>query len=244
MGEATGACIGGLGPRLSAVAAAVPMGSVAADIGADHGHLSLGLLDSGRASFVYAVDASEPALAGARQVLAPEVARGRAAVEHGDGFDALPHDRVECAVLAGIGSRTALDIVRRGLAAGKRPARIVFQPSAGEHDVRTEMLELGYGIADEALVAEGQRLFMVLSFDDGVGVTSLGDLVDVYVGPLLRSTGGPAMDAWLQVQFNWIADIIARTEDPAEREPWRQRLSAIEALQTSAPPKKLNLRES
>ena len=226
--------IGGLGPRLSAAALAVPEGSVTGDIGADHGHLSLGLLASGRASFVYALDASEPALSGARQVLAQEVLKGRAFIGLGDGFDGLPMGPckrpIQCAVLAGTGSRTALDIVRRGLCGGQRPARIVFQASAGEHDVRVGMLEMGYGIAAEELVAEGRRLFMVQSFEDGRGVTQLTDSVDIYVGPLLRDRVGPLMNAWLDVQASWLAEIEARTKDRAERAEWQSRLRSIEAL--------------
>ncbi len=234
MAGADAPVVGGLGPRLSAVALAVPRGSVTADIGADHGHLSLGLLASGQASFVYALDASEPALSGARQVLAAEVAKGRAAVGLGDGFEALPEGlpkgTIQCAALAGIGSRTALDIIRRGLNDGHRPPSIVLQPSAGEHDVRVEMLELGYGIVAEQLVAEGRRLFMVQSFEDGHGVMELADLVDIYVGPILRDTTGPVMGAWLDVQVHWLMEIIERTDDGDEREQWRSRLKSMEQL--------------
>ena len=236
--------IGGLGPRLSAVAAAVPNGSVVADIGADHGHLSKGLLASGVATFVYAVDASELALAGAQETLASEISEGRAEALLGDGFRVLPTGKIQCAVLAGIGSKTALDIVRQGLAEGKRPRRIVFQASGGEHDVRTAMLELGYGIAHESLVAEGRRLFMVQCFDDGQGASELADLVDVYVGPRLRHAVGPVMDAWLGVQADWLAEVIAQTNDPDEERPWRDRLASIETLQCAREGELPNLHET
>ena len=124
-----------------------------------------------------------------------------------------------------------MGIVRRGLALQHRPPRIVFQPSAGEHAVRRDMLELGYGIVSETLVAEGQRLFMVQSFEDGRGVTELKDLADLYVGPLLRKSSSPAMSAWLAVQASWLRRIVDRSRDETAREQWRSRLMSIEALE-------------
>ncbi len=223
--------IGGLGPRLSAVALAVPKGARVADIGADHGHLSLGLLRSGRAPFVWAIDASEAALDGAHEALAPEVRAGRAAVVLGDGFDGAPVGAVECAALAGTGSRTAMDIIGRGLGAGHRPQHIVFQPSGGEHDVRSEMLALGYGLVAEQLVAEGQRLFVVLAFEDGAGLRELDGVTDLYVGPFIRKQEGAVLQAWLAGQAEWLLGLLQRADKGSpEVDRLRERLASIEAL--------------
>ncbi|QDV09414.1 tRNA (adenine(22)-N(1))-methyltransferase [Planctomycetes bacterium Poly30] len=220
----------GIGPRLSAVALAVPEGSVAIDIGADHGLLSRALLLAGRVRFIYATDASDAALEGARKALARGIEEGRAAVLHGDGFEGTPPGEIDCAILAGTGSITALEIVRRGLASGHRPRRIVFQPSGGEHDVRTEMLNLGYGLVAEQLVAEGQRLFMVLVFEDGTGVRSLDGVTDRFVGPFISSAEGALLSAWLDGQASWLGDLVERATDPAEAAEWRERLASITEL--------------
>ena len=48
--------------RLLACAARVPLGARVADIGADHGYLSIELLQSGRANFVHASELREQPL--------------------------------------------------------------------------------------------------------------------------------------------------------------------------------------
>ena len=55
--------------RLRAAADLVRYGSVAADVGCDHGKLSAYLLDSGRAEFVYATDIRKQPLAKAAALL-------------------------------------------------------------------------------------------------------------------------------------------------------------------------------
>lgn len=220
----------GVGPRLSAVGLAVPKGSVVADIGADHGLLSRALLRADRARFVHATDASSAALDGAVKALAWGVSAGRASVAVGDGFEAIPPNEIDCAVLAGTGSVTALDIVRRGLATGHCPSRIVFQPSGGEHDVRTEMVTLGYGLVAEQLVAEGQRLFMVLVFEDGEGLMTIDGLEDRYVGPFIKNAPGPLLGAWLDVQKDWLSGLIERADSGTAKDALQERFAVVSCL--------------
>lgn len=221
----------GVGPRLSAVGLAVPEGSVVADIGADHGLLCRALLGADRARFTYAMDTSDAALEGARAALADHVEAQRAAIVLGDGFDGAPPGTLDCAVLAGTGSATALGIVRRGLELGHRPQRIIFQPSGGEHDVREEMLRLGYGLVSETLVAEGRRLFMVLVFEWGTGVRELDGLEDRFVGPFIKNQRTPLLGAWLEGQARWLEGLLEQDKAGPDLLDLRARLASITALQ-------------
>jgi len=224
---------GGLTPRLASLALAVPAGARVVDIGADHGQLGAALLAHGHARFVCAVDLSPAALAGARAALADDVARGRAEVRLGDGFEGLPLGGFDCAVLAGMGARNTLEILARGAAAGHAPPRLVVQALAGEHRVRRTLLAAGYGLADESLVADGRRLFLTLTFERTGGVRELTGDVELFVGPHLARRGGPLLGAWLAVQAEWLGAKVASVGhlDDEHARSARARLAAIVAAQ-------------
>ena len=62
-----------LGPRLATIASLVPKGSAVLDVGTDHGYLSIGLLRSGRATYVIASDVMEKPLNNCRLNVEREV---------------------------------------------------------------------------------------------------------------------------------------------------------------------------
>ncbi|MEZ6015392.1 MAG: class I SAM-dependent methyltransferase [Planctomycetota bacterium] len=226
-----------LTPRLAALALAVPEGARVADIGADHGLLGRALLATGRAAHVVAVDLSPAALEGARKNLAPEVAAGRASVRLGDGFRALEPGTIDCAVLAGMGARNIIEIVAAAVATGHTPERLVIQALAGEHRVRVALLEAGYGLIDEHLVADGRRVFMTLVLQHGAGVRALLDDVERYVGPHLVRRRDALLDAWLDVQAAWLeakVQALCALDDEHARAA-RARLAAIHGAREARP---------
>jgi tRNA A22 N-methylase len=222
---------GALTPRLAVLALAVPEDARVVDIGADHGQLGAALLAQGWVRFVCAVDLSPAALEGARVALARHVSEGRAEVRLGDGFAGLDPRAYDCAVLAGMGARNTLEILARGSAASHTPARVVIQALGGEHRVRSALLAAGYGLADEQLVADGQRLFLTLTFQREGGVRALTSDVDTFVGPHLSRRGGPLLGAWLAVQAAWLGEKVAsvRHQGDGHAQAARRRLAAIEA---------------
>lgn len=222
----------GLSARLAAVAQAVPEGARVADIGADHGHLGAALLREGRASFVWAIDLSALAIEGARQALARDVTAGRAEACQGDGLHALdPCDEPpDCIVLAGVGGITAVRIIDEGLQLQAPPEHVIVQPSNDEDFVRVELLRLGYGLLDESLVADGQRIFTVLVFGRKGGVRELDGPHDDFVGPLLQHSGTATLAAWLAIQESWLEDMLAHSPASPERDLRVARLTRVRAL--------------
>ena len=95
-----------LPPRLAVVHDMLPPCAVAADVGCDHGLLSVALLLSGRARRVIAADVSEASVRRAADSVRRLAPRHASAFEVrlGDGLQPLPaHDRVEAIAIAGLG---------------------------------------------------------------------------------------------------------------------------------------------
>jgi hypothetical protein len=97
--------------RLSSIVQMIPPGSVVADIGADHGLLSLFL--SQQCKYVIATDASALAIRGVRNLVQKCNISDRVTIYQGDGLYPLienKHD-VDAIVLSGMGIRTIQDIL-------------------------------------------------------------------------------------------------------------------------------------
>lgn len=220
----------GLGPRLSLLASWVPKGAVLADICTDHGQLPAALLRHGLASFAWATDLSPEALEGAASRLERSRELGLSEVRVGDGFAPLPLGEVDCAIIAGTGGETALGIVARGVQLGHRPERILIQPAEGAPEVRQGMLALGYGLMEEQIIADGDRLFLALAFIRNGGCRRIDTQEDLIAGPLLRQGVSPLYRAWLAAQLDWLKHLLRRPGPTEERARWNERSEVLRRL--------------
>lgn len=183
----------GLSARLAAVAEMVPVGSSVADVGTDHGLLLIGLVGTGRASSGIGLDLAQDALEGAR------ANRARFGVHvdlrRSDGLAELDPGEATVLVLAGVGGRTVARIL-----SGRDPRplgidRIIVQPNTGAEEVRRALASLGYLVAEERLVPDGDRFFLVLAAD--LGEPKALSLKEAFVGGL-RSD--PLFPEWAEQQ--------------------------------------------
>ena len=119
-----------LSPRMMAVAALIPDDGVVADIGADHGRLSVWLASRGRR--VIAVDISARSLAKAAALASRCGVAERVACRPGDGLEPLEPGEAQTAVLAGMGGRTMEKILSSD-PVKTRTLHLVLQPmNAGD----------------------------------------------------------------------------------------------------------------
>ncbi len=142
------------------------LGSVpaVADIGCDHGKLSVYLRENGYE--VVAADRSEKAATKARQ--AAMLARVSLDVRVGDGLSVLRKGEAQALVLAGLGGREILRILRDGIELARGFARIVLQPMQRQGELRQGLYESGFAILDETLVLDEGRIFELLLVSSGV----------------------------------------------------------------------------
>ncbi|MGI6358132.1 MAG: tRNA (adenine(22)-N(1))-methyltransferase [Bacillota bacterium] len=171
-----------LGPRLSAIAAMVPSGSILADIGSDHGYLPAWLLLNGKISRAIAVEVN---LDPARRSL--ETCReygldGRMEVRVGDGLQAIGPGEVDVVVIAGMGGTTIANILEQGepLLAGMQ--RLILQPNGAAASVRRWLSTRGQRIVDENLVEENGIIYEIIAAKPGVS-RPLNEL-ELLLGPI------------------------------------------------------------
>jgi tRNA (adenine22-N1)-methyltransferase len=185
-----------LAPRLAAVAALVPEGSRAADVGCDHGLLAVYLAASGRCAACIATEVDEASLARTRRPLDSAPWARLIVWRAGDGLAALePDDAVDVVILAGLGAATILRLLSTPRLDVIAPGRIVVQPQTDTAAVRAWLAANGWAIVAETVVRDRGRFYEIAAAERGAGEAALAHPVlsrdDVLAaGPMLLRTAG------------------------------------------------------
>jgi tRNA (adenine22-N1)-methyltransferase len=224
-----------LSPRLAALAEAVRPGSRVADIGSDHGQLPLWLAASGRAAFCLATERTEEILARVARPDPGEPWADRLAYRAGDGLEPIaPADRIDTVVVAGLGGRTILRMLARGLPRRPEIERLVLQPRAEPASARSFLHRHGWALVAERLTEDGGRLHLTIAAEPGVDPAYEDDALsaeDLYAaGPLLVRSGRPEVaEAWRRERER-LGRIVARGGSGASMERARAGLARAERI--------------
>lgn len=179
--------------RLLACAAFVEPGERVADVGTDHGYLAIHLLQSGRASRVYAGDISLQPLERAK-----ENAR-RFGVTQGisfhlcNGVRGLPRD-FDVLVMAGLGAETMVQILKGGPWLRQGRYRLVLQCQSSQNELRQYLSESGWRITREEPVQDGKFLYTVLEAMPGQETLTPGQH---FASPALLHSESPLVEGYL-----------------------------------------------
>lgn len=142
--------------RIRAIAERISYPTLA-DIGTDHGLLPIYALSSGLVCFAVASDVGplEQARANAKGV-------GGIDIRHGDGLSTICAGEAETIVLAGMGGRLIIDILRESIDVTLAAKQLLLSPQAGLPDVRRYVHSLGAYIADEEIIEDGCMLYTIM----------------------------------------------------------------------------------
>lgn len=149
--------------RLLCCAAQVPYGARVADIGCDHGYLSIHLLQNGQAVFAHASDLREKPLQKARENAALFGVAEKMQFSCADGLSAVAPDSVDTVVCAGMGADTICSILAQTPWLKASRILLILQPQSSGQDLRRTLMENGFGLLSETLVEDGGFLYTVLT---------------------------------------------------------------------------------
>ena len=178
--------------RLSIVADCFPCCQTGADIGADHGKLSLMLLASGRCQRMIVSDLSAASLAKARSLLKRKGLSDRADFVVADGLLAITQP-VEAIAICGLGGRRMAAMLKDAVRAGQ--AKLILSAHSSMPELRQALLEAGYRIPEERVLRSGSRFYTVICAARGRAAYSERQL---YIGPSLTATVSARVGEYLR----------------------------------------------
>ncbi len=148
-----------LSKRLHMVASMVEKGSVAADVGCDHGYVSIWLVQKGICPRVLAMDVNQGPLARAREHVEEAGLASYIDLRLSDGLKGMDGKQADTLLAAGIGGRLAARILREGAEKLSEMKWVILQPQSELWLVRRALEELGYAITDENMVLEEGKFY-------------------------------------------------------------------------------------
>ncbi len=132
-----------------------------ADIGCDHGKLSVYLIKNHMADVVYATDISAQSLEKAKKLIENENVNN-VFFYIGDGFEAF-EKKPDAAVIAGMGG----EVIKHIISHKNARTKLVLQPMKDSDIVYKHLVENGFEIIKVQIVREGGRFYEVILAEPG-----------------------------------------------------------------------------
>lgn len=188
-----------LTPRLRLVRELVRPGKRAADIGADHAHLAICLVNSGKTPFCIASDLRPGPLKKAAAAVERYRAGEKIELRLSNGLDGFSEkDNMEDIVMAGMGGELIAGIISRCDFLQTPKINLVLQPMSSQDFLRRSLYRAGFAIAREAVVKEGFRFYTVMTVSF-TGVERDVDDAFSLIGRLPEN-GDPVSNEYIRLQ--------------------------------------------
>ena len=150
-----------LSPRLLACCGFVSPGDRVADVGCDHGYLSIHLLQNNIASFVYAGDINKGPLQSAVRNAQKYGIEDKISFYLSDGVRNFPRD-FDTMVCAGMGADTMVSILEAAPWLKDTHYRLILQCQSKTHYLRKYLSDQGWRITEETVLRDGRFLYTVM----------------------------------------------------------------------------------
>ena len=210
--------------RLLSCAGFVHKGDRVADIGCDHGYLSIHLLTQGIASSCIASDVKEGPLQSAQRNGRKFGVANKLQFCLSDGVCSIPRD-FDCMVCAGMGGDTMIHILEDAPWLKDESYTLILQCQSKTPMLRRYLSENGWQITRESVLRDGRFLYTVMKVQycpDAPKLTT----GQCYFSPALLQS--PSKD--LPAYYQWVVDglkIATAHQDDAEK---KQALLELENL--------------
>ena len=184
-----------LSTRLLACAQFVKKGDRVADIGCDHGYLSIYLLTNGIASSCIASDVNEGPLQSAMRNGRKYGVVNKMEFCLSDGVRDIPRD-FDSMVCAGMGADTMMHILHDAPWLKDPKYRLILQCQSKRPELRQWLYDEGFRINRETLAKDGKFVYSIMEvvYDPGHGITP----AQTYITPQLLEDSHPLLPEYYE----------------------------------------------
>ena len=147
-----------LSKRLQTVVSMVTPGNSVADIGCDHAHTGIFLIQSGTSPRVLAMDLRKGPLEKAKENVTGAALSDRIDLRFSDGLKALENGETDTILISGMGGPLILSIIERDLEKAKAAKELILSPQSDLEGFEEGLKNLGF-VAREVRIAEEDGKF-------------------------------------------------------------------------------------
>lgn len=148
--------------RLKTIAGLVNVGARVADIGADHGYLSIYLIKEGIASYVYTCDIGEKPLENARRNIEKTGVKN-IELRLSDGLEKIEPEEIDTVIIAGLGGDVISGILERAEWLKNEKYILVLQPMTSADTLRRFLVDNSFSVKEEISISENGKIYTAFS---------------------------------------------------------------------------------
>ena len=152
----------GLSKRLECIVEMAGRGDTLCDVGCDHAHVPIRLLQEGRFCRAIGMDVIDGPLGKAKGNLELYGLDDKVELRLSDGLDAFQKGEADTLVITGMGGTLMRDILMREPEKTRSLPALVLGPQSDPDMVRAAVRELGFSLEEERLIYEDGKYYPVL----------------------------------------------------------------------------------
>lgn len=172
--------------RLQRIADFVPEGSTVADIGTDHAHLPIWLIEQKKIKKAYAMDIGEGPLSRATEVIHKYQMDDVIETRLGDGLEGLEAGEADTVVIAGMGGPLICSILEKRKDLWDSISQFILSPQSELQMVRKFLRNNGLVIVREEMLVDMDKYYTVMKVVVGDS-KHISEIEDLYGGCLLEN---------------------------------------------------------
>ncbi len=228
----------GLSLRMQRVADMVEPCERAADIGCDHGYVSIYLVEQGIADHVLAMDVRKGPLSRAEANIRQKQLQTRIECRLSDGLERLQPGEADTILLAGMGGPLMIDILTKGSNKRLGTETLIVQPQSDIPEVRRYLHRIGYEITAEDMLQEDGKYYTVMKAKPSASDTATDTDTDTdkpwseaeeQYGKLLLEKQSPVLKQYLEREERQLTQLQEQLNHQAT-EKANQRLAELQEL--------------
>ena len=151
-----------LSKRLQTIADFVKKNSVVADIGTDHAHIPIYLIENNIIDKAYACDINKGPLEKAKKNIENFGVSENIVLRLSNGLDKMSNKEADTIIIAGMGGELIIDILERGKSFFDKKNTFILSPHTKTDEVRDYLLRKGFEIIKEDMCIDEGKFYTVM----------------------------------------------------------------------------------
>ena len=194
-----------------------------ADIGCDHGFISIYLIKEKDVDHVFAMDINEGPLKRAYEHVNEYGLTNRIEVIKSDGAKAIKPGEADGAVIAGMGGRLTERIILDSIDVFQKMDEMILSPQSEIDHVRRFLIQNGFDIIDEDMVLDESKFYVIIKCSYDASLKRQIDDVQALYGPVLIEKKHPVLIDYLNERLIKLEDIVKRIDEGTEQKSDKKR---------------------
>ncbi len=200
-----------LSKRLQKIVDFVPMGSLVADIGTDHGYIPAYLIHSGICKKVIGTDISSGSLEKIVEYVKHLNYEEFILTRLGNGLEVIKVNEIDTVIIAGMGGLLMSEILEKDLAITNSITHFILQPMIAAKELRQYLINNNFEIIDEELVFEEKKYYEIIYAQKGK--SKVEREIDYEISPILIKKNHPLLMGYINYKIKSAESIKDILED-------------------------------